>query len=113
MVKIAGGNDMLAARGEYSTRISPEAVIEAMPEVIVVMPCGYDTQKAKEEYCHTSFPAAWGNVPAVRNRRVYAVHASAYFSRPGPRIIDGIEILYSLLHEDFSQPLPPDSWVQI
>jgi len=113
MVKIAGGNDVLAAQGEYSTRIMPESVIDARPDVIIVMPCGYDAQKAKEEYCRTSFPATWGNVPAVRNRRVYVVHASAYFSRPGPRLVDGIEILYSLFHEDFSRPLPSGSWLRL
>ena len=94
MVKIAGGNDLLAARGEYSTRIKPATVIDARPDVIVVMPCGYDHQKAKEEYCRTIFPEGWGDIPAVRNGRVYGVYASAYFSRPGPRLIDGVEILY-------------------
>jgi len=113
MVKIAGGTNLLGARGEYSTRITHDAVIEAKPDVIVVMPCGYDAQKAKQEYCSTNFPAGWNEIPAVRTGRVYAVHASAYFSRPGPRLVDGIEILYSLLHGDFSLGLPTDSWVQI
>jgi len=113
MVKIAGGRDVLAAPGEYSTRIRYEAVIEAKPDVIVVMPCGYDAEKAKQEYCRTNFPAGWNDIPAVRNGRVYGVHASAYFSRPGPRLVDGIEILHSLLHGDFSRYLPTDSWVQI
>lgn len=113
MVKIAGGRDLLAVRGEYSTRIEHAAVMDLQPDVIVVMPCGYDAEKAKQEYCHTQFPESWENIPAVRNGRVYAVHASAYFSRPGPRLVDGIEILHSLFHEDFSQPLPADSWLRI
>jgi len=113
MVKIAGGKDLLAARGEYSTRISYGAVIDAKPDVIVVMPCGYDAKKAKQEYCRTNFPAGWNDIPAVRSGQVYAVHASAYFSRPGPRLVDGVEILCCLLQGDFSVRLPADSWVQI
>lgn len=113
MVKIAGGLDLLAASGEYSTRVSTEAVIGARPDVMVIMPCGYDAQKAKEEYSRSQFPQGWEDIPAVRSGRVYAVHASAYFSRPGPRLVDGIEILYSLFHDDFSEPLPPDSWLRI
>ena len=113
MVKIAGGRDLLAAPGEYSTRVSAEAVIRARPDVIVIMPCGYDAHKAEEEYSRTQFPQGWEDIPAVRSGRVYAVHASAYFSRPGPRLIDGIEILYSLFHEDFSQPLPSGSWLRV
>ena len=113
MVKIAGGRDLLAARGEYSTRINAATVIDVQPDVIVVMPCGYDAEKAKEEYCRTEFPEGWGDIPAVRNNRVYAVRASAYFSRPGPRLVDGVEILYALFHEDFSRPLPPNSWLRI
>jgi iron complex transport system substrate-binding protein len=113
MVKIAGGNDPLATRGEYSARITPDAVIRANPDVIVIMPCGYDAQRAKEEYHRTVFPVGWKDIPAVRKGRVYAVDASAYFSRPGPRLIDGIEILYALFHQHFSESLPPGSWVQV
>jgi len=113
MVKIAGGSDLLAARGEYSARITHEAVMRANPDVIVIMPCGYDAQKAKEEYRRMVFPVGWEDIRAVRNRRVYAVDASAYFSRPGPRLIDGIEILYALFHQRFSEPLPPGSWIEV
>lgn len=113
MVKIAGGRDLLAMSGDYSTRVSIEAVIGARPDVMVIMPCGYDAQKAKEEYSRTQFLQGWEDIPAVRSDRVYAVHASAYFSRPGPRLVDGVEILYSLFHDDFSEPLPPDTWLRI
>ena len=113
MVKVAGGSDSLARPGEYSTRVSAEAVISARPDVIVIMPCGYDTRKAEEEYSRTQFPQGWEDIPAVRSGRVYAVHASAYFSRPGPRLVDGIEILHALFHEDFSQSLPLGSWLRV
>lgn len=113
MVEHAGGIDNLGIRGEYSFRIEWKQILELDPDVIVVMPCGYDARKAAEEYRHATFPAEWQDIKAVRKGRVYAVHASAYFSRPGPRLVDGIEILYSLLHQDFSLSLPPGGWVEI
>jgi iron complex transport system substrate-binding protein len=113
MVEQAGGIDRLGTRGEYSVRIEWKQILDLNPDVIVIMPCGYDAEKAAEEYRRTTFPAGWQDIKAVRNRHVYAVHASAYFSRPGPRLVDGVEILYALLHQDFSLSLPPGSWVQI
>jgi iron complex transport system substrate-binding protein len=113
MVKLAGGIDRLGIPGEYSVRIDWQQVRDLDPEVIIVMPCGYDAEKATKEYRETMFPAEWQQMRAVRNGRVYAVHASAYFSRPGPRLVDGVEVLYSLLHQDFSLALAAGSWAKI
>jgi iron complex transport system substrate-binding protein len=113
MVELAGGVDRLGIRGEYSTRIEWQRILDLDPDVIVVMPCGYDAAKAAQEYRATEFPPQWRDVKAVRSGRVYAVHASAYFSRPGPRLVDGVEILYSLSHQDSSLSLPVGSWMQI
>jgi iron complex transport system substrate-binding protein len=113
MVELAGGIDRLGIRGEYSVRIEWQQLFDLDPDVIVSMPCGYNVEKAVQEYRKTTFPAGWQKITAVRNARVYAVHASAYFSRPGPRLVDGVEILYSLLHQDYSLPLPAESWAQI
>jgi iron complex transport system substrate-binding protein len=113
MVELAGGLDGLGTRGQYSVRIDWQQILDFDPEVIVVMPCGYTAEKAVDEYRKTNFPAEWQEVQAVKDSRVYAVHASAYFSRPGPRLVDGIEILYALLHEDFSLPLPVGSWARV
>ena len=113
MVELAGGIDRLGIPGEYSVRIGWQQILDLDPDVIVVMPCGYDAEKAAKEYRETIFPEGWKDVQAVRNGRVYAVHASAYFSRPGPRLVDGVEILHSLLHQDFSLSLPVGSWAQI
>ena len=113
MVELAGGIDRLGIPGEYSVRVEWQQILDLDPDVIVVMPCGYDAEKAAKEYRETIFPEGWKDVQAVRNGRVYAVHASAYFSRPGPRLVDGVEILYSLLHQDFSLSLPAGSWAQI
>jgi iron complex transport system substrate-binding protein len=113
MVELAGGIDRLGMPGEYSVRIEWQQLLELNPDVVVVMPCGYNAEKAAQEYRQTIFPKEWQEVEAVRNGRVYAVHASAYFSRPGPRLVDGVEILYSLLHQDFSLELPAESWTRI
>jgi iron complex transport system substrate-binding protein len=113
MVDLAGGTDELGISGEYSVRIEWQQIFDLNPDVIVIMPCGYNVEKAVQEYRQTTFPAEWHHLQAVRQGRVYAVHASAYFSRPGPRLVDGVEILYALLHQDFSLPLPVESWAQV
>jgi iron complex transport system substrate-binding protein len=113
MVEIAGGVDGLATRGEYSVRLEWQQILDFDPEVIIVMPCGYGAEKGAQEYRKMTFPAEWQNVHAIRNSRVFAVHASAYFSRPGPRLVDGVEILYALIHQDFSLPLPDGSWTRV
>jgi len=113
MVELSGGVDRLGMRGEYSVRIEWQQLLDLNPDVVVVMPCGYNVEKTLQEYRQATFPKEWQNVEAVRNGRVYAVHASAYFSRPGPRLVDGIEILYALIHQDFSMALPAESWARI
>jgi iron complex transport system substrate-binding protein len=113
MVELAGGLDGLGTRGQYSVRIDWQQILDFDPDVIVIMPCGYTAEKAVDEYRKTNFPAEWQEVQAVKDSRVYAVHASAYFSRPGPRLVEGVEILHALLHEDFSLPLPVGSWARV
>lgn len=93
MIELAGGEDALGLPAEPSQRSSWEMLAAAGPEVIVVMPCGYDAPRAQAEaYAHAE---ALGRVGA---RRVVAVDACAYFSRPGPRLIDGLELLAHILH---------------
>jgi iron complex transport system substrate-binding protein len=104
---------VFAQRGEYSVPIEWQRLIELNPDVIVIMPCGYDVRRALAEYRKAVFPKGWNDIAAARRGRVYAVHASAYFSRPGPRLVDGVEILYSLIHEDFSMKLPTGSWSRV
>lgn len=113
MMEIAGGVDRLGAYGKDSERIDWEQVRSLDPDVILVMPCGYDAAHAAEEYQKTEFPAWWSSLRAVRDGRVYAVNATAYFSRPGPRLVDGVEIAYALLQGDTSAPLPQDGWLQL
>jgi iron complex transport system substrate-binding protein len=113
MVAIAGGDAVLASPGEKSIRISWEQVLDADPEVIVVMPCGFHLEETIAQYENGSFAKDWMSVSAVSNGRVYAVDGTAYFSRPGPRLVTGLEILLAILREDGFDGLPSGSVARI
>lgn len=95
VIEMAGGEDVLGFAGEPSRQATWEEVAAAQPEVVIVMPCGYDAQRALAEA-----GAYAGKLRALGADQVYAVNASAYFSRPGPRLIDGIELMAHILHPD-------------
>jgi iron complex transport system substrate-binding protein len=98
MVAAAGGMDMLGRAAEASFAITWGQAIASQPEVVLVMPCGYGAEKAAAEWAQLVKPAGWETIPAARSGRVHAVDANSYFSRPGPRLADGVEILAKLLH---------------
>ncbi len=103
MIELAGGEDVLGLPGERSEVVSWEQVAAAQPEVVVAMPCGYDAERASVEA--RSFA---DELAALGAQRIVAVNASAYFSRPGPRLIDGLELLAQILHpERFAAALAP------
>ena len=101
LIEYAGGEDVLGFPGENSEETTWEAVQAAQPDVVVVMPCGYDAEIAhREAEMHRDQLAALGAGEVV------AVDAAAYFSRPGPRIIDGLELLASILHPELFPKAP-------
>jgi len=102
MIEIAGGKDVLGRKRTPSFRVSAEDVVDAAPEILLIAQCGYSAQQARDEYRAMPFPEEWSAMPAVRNSRVYALDASGYFSRPGPRLITGIETLARILHPGVS-----------
>ena len=100
LVEIAGGQDPLGKKHQPSVEIRWEAVLEAQPEVIVLALCGYDADRARRDYeLLKKFPK-FDSLPATQTGRIHIVDASAYFSRPGPRIVDSLEILAGILHPD-------------
>jgi iron complex transport system substrate-binding protein len=109
MVALAGGYAVLATPGERSVTISWEQIYDADPEVIVVMPCGFHLEDSIAQYRNSAFPKEWADVSAVKSGRVYAVDGTAYFSRPGPRLVTGIEILHAILGDDDISQLPSGS----
>jgi iron complex transport system substrate-binding protein len=108
LIDYAGGEDLLGLPGEPSERRSWEEVAEARPEVVLVMPCGYDADRALEE-AH----AYSGELAALGARRVVAVDAAGSFSRPGPRLVDGLELLGHLLHPDRLPDAPAVEWREV
>jgi iron complex transport system substrate-binding protein len=104
MIELAGGEDVLGLPGERSEVVSWDAVAGARPQVVVVMPCGYDAPRAGEE-ARTYLR----ELARLGAERIVAVDASAYFSRPGPRLIDGIELLGHILHPQRLPDLPADA----
>jgi iron complex transport system substrate-binding protein len=95
LIELAGGEDVLGLPGEHSISLPWETVGAAKPEIVVVMPCGYDAPRAHREALVYAEKLA-----ALGARQVVAVNASAYFSRPGPRLIDGLELLAHILHPE-------------
>jgi len=104
MIHRAGGQDVFGRARTPSFRITIEDVIDAAPEILLIAPCGYGAERAREEYKSMSFPEPWHDIPAVRNGRVYALEANSYFSRPGPRLVTGIEALAKLFHPAMEVP---------
>lgn len=98
MIHRAGGEDVLGSPRTPSFRVHLEDIVAAAPDVMFISQCGYGAEQAREEYRAMSFPDEWNAIPAVRNGRLYAVEASSYFSRPGPRLITGLETLVKVVH---------------
>jgi iron complex transport system substrate-binding protein len=101
MIELAGGEDVLGHAGEPSQTVTWEQVRAARPEIVVVMPCGYDAPRA-----HAEAVGYADELARLAAERIVAVDASAYFSRPGPRLIDGLELLADILHPELSRPRP-------
>jgi iron complex transport system substrate-binding protein len=107
MVAIAGGEDVLGRAGHPSFKVSADDVAQSNADVIVVMLCGYNAKRNAAEFQSAKIPQSWQNLPAIRNRRIFAVDANSHFSRPGPRLADGVELLAHLFNPQRSQAQPP------
>lgn len=110
MVEYAGGQDLLGRPRQPSYVVDWDAVRAADPEVLVVMPCGFDVPRVREEIHLLTDRPGWRELRAVREQHVYLTEATSYFSRPGPRLVDGLEILASILHpEEYKENVPAHS----
>ncbi len=114
MVELAGGQDVLGRKGEPSEKIDRKTVVELAPDVIVLMPCGFDIHRTAKEATTLEQLEGWGDLPAVKAGRVFAVNGHAFFSRPGPRLVDGLELLAHIIHpEIFPMQESPDALQRI
>jgi len=110
MVELAGGADGLGRKGEPSKEIGWDTVRAFKPEVVILMPCGFDIERTLKEYSLLHQLNGWSELPAAKTGRVYAVNGSAYFNRSGPRLIDGLEILAQIIHpEQFPWAASPEA----
>jgi iron complex transport system substrate-binding protein len=98
MIRRAGGRDVIGEPGKHSTVMSGNAIAEARPDVIIVAPCGYDVLRAAQAAQSLTVPAGVS---------VWAVDANGLFSRPGPRLVDGVETLAAVLHPTLFPPPDP------
>jgi iron complex transport system substrate-binding protein len=104
LVEIAGGFDPLGRKHQPSARIEWQQVLDVCPEIIVLALCGYDVDRARRDYELLQRFPDFNSLPAVRNGAIYVVDGSAFFARPGPRIVDSLELLAGLLHpEEFTE----------
>jgi len=98
MVSIAGGSEELAIKGKPSVPINWQVVVDYAPEILIFMPCGFGLKKTIAEAKQVQSWPGWLDLPAVQNNQVYAVDGSSFFNRPGPRLIDGLEILDQIIN---------------
>lgn len=111
LVTLAGGKPLLSHQGQPSSYISWEELIAAQPDVIVIMPCGFDLERNRIEAQTLCKSPLWQNLPAVQNQNVFLTDGNAYFNRPGPRLVDSLEILAEILHpEQFSYGYQSHAW---
>ncbi len=114
MVRIAGGEDSLGRLGTDSVRIAWDDVRDWAPEILLVMPCGFHLADVLGTMGSIFRREGWAEIPAVKNHRLYAVDASSYFARPGPRLVDGVELLAHLIHPElFDWKGPADAFSHV
>jgi iron complex transport system substrate-binding protein len=113
-IRRAGGWELLGREGERSVETTWDAIAEVDPDRLVLMPCGYHVDDGLAAWRATPRPSGWDELTAVRTGNVRLVDGSAYFSRPGPRVVDGVELLAELFDPDGFPSLAPDrAWLAV
>lgn len=113
-VRRAGGWDLLGREGEASVETTWDAVRDVDPEQLLLMPCGLDAEATRARWARTPKPDWLDSLRAVREGEVHALDGAAYFSRPGPRVIDGVGLLAEVMDPDgFLDEAPPHGWIPL
>jgi len=111
MIEFAGGINLISKTGDHSRRMDIGEVVNSKPDIIIFMPCGFDTDRTLQEYesiLHNN--STWNSLQAVKNNQIYAVDANSFFSKPSIRTIDGLEILAKIIQpEKFKNLIVPDN----
>jgi iron complex transport system substrate-binding protein len=100
LVELAGGKSVFGEVGKHSPYVEWDALLKADPQVIVIMPCGFDLERTRQETIPLEQHPEWSSLHAVRTGKVFITDGNAYFNRPGPRLVDSLEILAEILHPD-------------
>jgi iron complex transport system substrate-binding protein len=111
LVEMAGGRSIFGSVGEHSPWLQWEALIAANPDVIVLMPCGFNLERTWQESALLTQHPGWATLKAVQSEQVYITDGNQYFNRPGPRLVDSLEILAEILHpEQFPRTYEGTGW---
>jgi iron complex transport system substrate-binding protein len=114
MIRLAGGHDELSREGAQSAEVSWAQIADYAPDIVVLMPCSFSLERTLEEFGRLARPDAWSRLGAVASGQVYAVESATYFSRSGPRTIEGLEILAEIIHPElFARTSSPDAWQRL
>ncbi|HEU4510112.1 MAG TPA: DUF5522 domain-containing protein [Pyrinomonadaceae bacterium] len=116
LVKIAGGIDELGRERGESVRVSWDQITACAPEVLAIMPCGFNLEQTMKQVWNVfarRSTSPFFDLPAARNNRVYAVDANSFFARPGPRVVEGAELLAQLIHPELFETTDANSFQQI
>ena len=116
MIEVSGGINLISKTGEHSRRLSIQEIIRAEPDIIIIMPCGFDVKRAISEYDKIlKNNQKWNLIKAVKTKNVFAVDANSFFSKPSIRTITGLEILAKIIHPQNTVEIstPKNSWSRL
>lgn len=111
MVEVAGGISVFGNKDQASMRLDWQEVVESQPDIILLMPCGFDLNRSAEDVPGLAALEGWESLPAVQQGRAYVLDAAAYTSRLGPRLITGLEIMAELIHPELFTGMIPEGAV--
>ena len=114
LVNMAGGTNMFGKAGQHSPWLEWEVLQTADPDILLVLPCGYSITQSQREIHHLTQREGWAHLTAVQEGRVYVLDGNAYFNRPGPRLVESLEILAEVIHPDqFNFGHQESGWIRL
>jgi iron complex transport system substrate-binding protein len=111
LVELAGGTNLFGTAGKHSPWMTFDELVARDPEVIVVLPCGYDIARASQDLPFLQRQPRWSQLRAVKSGRVFVADGNQYFNRPGPRVVESLEILAELIHPELFPPRHADAYI--
>lgn len=109
MIELAGGVNCFGDKETGSFKLEWSQVVDSQPEVIILMPCGFDVKRGLQDVPLLGKKEEWATLPAVRNNRLYVIDAAAYTSRSGPRLVTGLEIVAEMVHPEIFSGMAPEA----